>query len=116
MNNIREQVAKTIFTWDVQEIPESPRKPTWDRDANKDYYCGMADALLEAFPQLAEPVEYEYGYTTKWMNVKSPSEKHAYEEAAIHRLRIKTGTITGSLKHEGIVIRRRKAGKWEEAE
>ena len=92
--DIRERVAEVLAGMPLHELTKPER----------DYFLRAAAFLLEAFPQLAEPVEYEFAVqdssgeiATRWFRSRRTAEEFAYES-------------TGS------IVRRRRAGEWEVVE
>ena len=97
--DIRERVAEVIEDC-IRENWES-----WDNRVQE--ACAVADALLEAFPQLAEEPEWEYQIgipDTDWNGFDN------YKQLEEARKELESGDYE---EYERI-IRRRKAGEWEE--
>ena len=64
----------------------------------------IADALLEAFPQLAEPVEWEWGV------------RDAGGRLVVDGLKTRGSAGVCAIKPGDVIVRRRRAGEWEKAE
>ena len=61
-------------------------------------------AVLEAFPQLAEPVEWEWGV------------RDAGGRLVVDGLKTRGSAGVCAIKPGDVIVRRRRAGEWEKAE
>ena len=111
--DIRERVAEVVHDNLMQDRTDE-QGWVWTIESPDD----LIDALLEAFPQLAEEPEWEYalgGVAPISGRVFCEDEEQTYSCAIVAAAEVRDALDSGGFAN-AVLVRRRRAGHWEVVE